>query len=100
MDEESLTELANFLNEATGSDYDATSLLEKYASTAVGLSADDAVAAMEANRPEGGSPTTENNSVNTVAVETYMNMLSMSSLGAENTGTMMDMMMGPFSGMA
>lgn len=100
LDEDSLTELADFLNEATGSAYDADSLLADYASSSDGLTAEDAVAAMEANRPEGGPPATENGPLNTVAVETYMNMISMSSLGTENTGTMMETMMGPFSGMA
>jgi len=101
LSEEDVQELVDFINGATGSEYTVSTFLDEYASDAeTGLTAEDAVAAMEANRPEGGPPATENGPLNTVAVETYMNMMSMSSLGTENTGTMMETMMGPFSGMA
>nr|WP_321465891.1 hypothetical protein [uncultured Desulfobulbus sp.] len=57
LDSDDVSKIVDFINEATGADLNTEDVITEYDEDGDGsLSTDDAVAAMEANRPEGGAP--------------------------------------------
>lgn len=84
---EDINSLISFINEATGSTYEYDDFVAEYGSDST-LSADQAIAAMEANRPD--SPPSEGGNMTAAAMETYQ---LMSAMGTGNTGDLLSMMM-------
>jgi Ca2+-binding EF-hand superfamily protein len=82
--EEEATSLVDIINNATGSSLKAADFIKTYDENGDGLSADEAVAAMEANRPEGPPSQAEDASstsgslasMNSMVIEQYMKMAS------------------------
>ncbi|WP_448871346.1 hypothetical protein [Desulfobulbus propionicus] len=88
--EEEAASLVDIINTANGSSLHVEDFLSEYDTDGEeGLSTDEAIAAMEANRPEGPPP--EDKGMTAAALETYM---AMSAMGSQNTGDLLTTIMG------
>ena len=84
--------LVEYINTATGSKLSVEDFMAEYASDSdTGLTTEEAVAAMEANRPENASGQGEQRHMTAAAMDTYM---AMSAMGSQNSGDQLAMMMG------